>query len=47
MNAQSKKLRVFNRVRNYKEQPEMKNLTTEILKNILEGVNSKLNDKRN
>ena len=38
MNAQSKKLGVFNRVRNYKEQPEMKNTITE-MKNTLEGIN--------
>ena len=43
MNAQSKKLGVFNRVRNYKEQPEMKNTITE-MKNALGGINSRLND---
>ena len=43
MDAQGEKLEVFNRVRKYNEQPEMKNVITE-MKNTLEGINNRLND---
>ena len=45
MDAQSKKLDVFNRVRKCKKKktPEMKNKITE-MKNTRKGINSRLND---
>ena len=44
MDSQSEKLReIFNRVRNYKEQPELKNIITEMNK-TLEEFNSRINE---
>ena len=44
MDSQSEKLReIFNRVRNYKEQPELKNIITE-MNQTLEEFNSRINE---
>ena len=42
MDAQSKKLEVFNKVRKYKEQPDLKTTISE-MKNTLERIKSRLN----
>ena len=42
LDEQSKKLEFFNRVRKYKEEPEMKNTVTEIKKK-LDGISSRVN----